>query len=157
EMWGDAQDLWVSARRIWNQHAYHVTNVTEGGMIPRIEPESWKPYNGRIYNTYRSNPRSFGVAPNLTVQAIQISPPSATCGQRPDEIDITVQISNSGDLRVGPGVTVGFYGDWGGGGAPAALSDGAGQPLEAVLTSSLEPGDVIFVTVRYNAANDSPM
>lgn len=157
EMWGDAQDLWVSARRIWNEHAYHVTNVTEGGMIPRIEPESWKPYNGRVYNTYRSNPRSFGVAPNLTVQAIQINSPSATCGQLTDEIDITVQISNIGDLRVGPGVTVGFYGDWGGGGAPAPLSDAAGQPLTATLTSSLEPGDVIFVTVSYNAANDTPM
>ncbi len=40
EVWGDASDLWVSARRIWNQHAYHVTNVTEGGMIPMYEPES---------------------------------------------------------------------------------------------------------------------
>ncbi|MCA9580000.1 MAG: hypothetical protein KC668_31445, partial [Myxococcales bacterium] len=115
EMWGDANDLWVSARRIWNQHAYHVTNVTEGGSIPRFEPESWKPYNGRLYNTYRSNPRSFGVAPNLVVQAIQITSPGATCGQLNDEIEITVQISNIGDLRVGPGVTVAFYGDWGGG------------------------------------------
>ncbi|MEZ4231608.1 MAG: CARDB domain-containing protein [Polyangiaceae bacterium] len=155
EMWGDANDLWVSARRIWNQHAYHVTNVTEGGSIPRFEPESWKPYNGRLYNTYRSNPRSFGVAPNLVVQAIQITSPGATCGQLNDEIEITVQISNIGDLRVGPGVTVAFYGDWGGGTTPA-LSDGSGQPLTATITSSLEPGDVIFLTVSYNAANDTP-
>ncbi|MCA9642932.1 MAG: hypothetical protein H6718_04630 [Polyangiaceae bacterium] len=155
EMWGDSNDLWVSARRIWNQHAYHVTNVTEGGSIPRFEPESWKPYNGRLYNTYRSNPRSFGVAPNLVVQAIQITSPGAACGQLNDQIEITVQISNIGDLRVGPGVTVAFYGDWGGGTTPP-LSDGAGQPLTTTITGSLEPGDVIFLTVSYNAANDTP-
>ena len=42
-----------------------MTNVTEGGSIPLHEPESWKPYNGRIYNTYRSQPRNYGVAPDL--------------------------------------------------------------------------------------------
>ena len=68
-VWGDPTDTWVSARRIWNQQAYHVTNVTEGGGIPAHEPESWKPWNGRIYNTYRSQPRSYGVAPDLRVVA----------------------------------------------------------------------------------------
>ncbi|MEZ4293813.1 MAG: VCBS repeat-containing protein [Polyangiaceae bacterium] len=33
-VWGDSSDSWVSARRVWNQHAYHVTNVTESGRIP---------------------------------------------------------------------------------------------------------------------------
>ncbi len=30
-------DSWVAAPRIWNQQAYHVTNVTESGAIPRVE------------------------------------------------------------------------------------------------------------------------
>lgn len=30
-------DNWVAAPRIWNQQAYHVTNVTEAGAIPRVE------------------------------------------------------------------------------------------------------------------------
>jgi L-ribulokinase len=55
--------LWVAARRIWNQHAYHVTNITEGAGVPRIEPKGWVPTNGRTYNIYRSNPRSYGVVP----------------------------------------------------------------------------------------------
>jgi len=29
-------DNWVAAPRIWNQQAYHVTNVTESGAIPRV-------------------------------------------------------------------------------------------------------------------------
>ena len=156
EVWGDASDLWVSARRIWNQHAYHVTNVTESGMIPMYEPESWNEYNGRVYNTYRSNPRSFGVAPDLMVDAIQVSSPDAECGTLSDQIDITARIANIGDLRVGPGIVVGFYGDWQAAGLNGPLHDAAGDPIVAVLQNSLEPGDSVMVSVNYNAANDTP-
>ena len=46
----DAQDRWIQARRIWNQHTYHVTNVREDGTIPQYEPPSWK-----SLNTFRTN------------------------------------------------------------------------------------------------------
>ncbi len=46
----DAEDRWIQARRIWNQHTYHVTNVREDGTIPAVEPPSW----GEL-NTYRTN------------------------------------------------------------------------------------------------------
>jgi hypothetical protein len=156
EVWGDANDNWVSARRIWNQHAYHVTNVTESGRVPMYEPESWKPYNGRVYNTYRSNPRSFGVAPDLTVQAIQVSSPDAVCGQLSDQIDIAVRIANVGDLRVGPGIVVGFYGDWSNPSMSGPLLDAVGAPLQFVLSTSLEPGNSIIVSVSFEAANNTP-
>jgi hypothetical protein len=156
EVWGDASDTWVSARRIWNQHAYHVTNVTEGGMVPVFEPESWNEYNGRIYNTYRSNPRSFGVAPDLTVQAVQVSSPDAVCGELSDQIDIAVRIANIGDLRVGPGTVVGFYGDWTGVPLTGPLHDFGGNPLTYVIQTSLEPGNSIIFSVNYNAAHDTP-
>jgi hypothetical protein len=42
---GDAQDRWVPARRIWNQHSYHVTNVHEDGTIPQVEPKHWLSHN----------------------------------------------------------------------------------------------------------------
>lgn len=32
---------WVATRRIWNQHTYHVTNVTESGGIPNRERPNW--------------------------------------------------------------------------------------------------------------------
>ena len=41
QVYRDAQDRWVQARRIWNQHAYHVTNVREDGTIPRIMAKHW--------------------------------------------------------------------------------------------------------------------
>ncbi len=41
----DVQDRWIPARRIWNQHTYHVTNVHEDGRIPQFEQPSWKQLN----------------------------------------------------------------------------------------------------------------
>jgi hypothetical protein len=45
----DEQDRWIQARRIWNQHTYHVTNVREDGTIPQDEPKSWE-----LLNTFRT-------------------------------------------------------------------------------------------------------
>ena len=41
----DVEDRWIQARRIWNQHAYHVTNVREDGTIPQFQPKSWQQLN----------------------------------------------------------------------------------------------------------------
>ena len=46
----DVDERWVGARRIWNQHTYHVTNVREDGTIPQVEPKSWQQLN-----TFRTN------------------------------------------------------------------------------------------------------
>ncbi|MGC4063724.1 MAG: VCBS repeat-containing protein [Polyangiaceae bacterium] len=110
EVFGDSSDAWVAARRVWNEHAYHVTNVLESGRIPAHEPESWKPWNGRFYNTYRSQPRNYDVAPDLTPTGVQVFSPNVACGKLSDEIQITALVRNQGDLRVGPGVTVEFFG-----------------------------------------------
>jgi len=49
-MLSDAKGRWVPTRRIWNQHAYHVTNVREDGTIPAKPDASWKKLN-----TFRAN------------------------------------------------------------------------------------------------------
>ena len=46
----DLQDRWIPARRIWNQHAYYVTNVREDGTIPAQPKPSWLGLN-----TFRAN------------------------------------------------------------------------------------------------------
>lgn len=157
-VWGDPTDTWVSARRIWNEQSYHVTNVTEGGAILSHEPESWKPWSGRLYNTYRSQPRSFGVAPDLTVVGIGVSSPDAKCGSLSDNIDIAFEIENAGDLRVGPGVVVRFFGTWDG--TEQALLGMNGMPLEVALQQSLEPGKSTILKVNfaksYNAKDSLP-
>ncbi|MEM6990359.1 MAG: hypothetical protein AAF721_07680 [Myxococcota bacterium] len=47
---GDPANRWVSARRIWNQHTYHVTNIGENGRVPTPEPHHWT-----RTNTFRTN------------------------------------------------------------------------------------------------------
>ncbi|HWB78611.1 MAG TPA: VCBS repeat-containing protein [Nannocystaceae bacterium] len=41
----DAEDRWIPARRIWNEHDYHVTNVREDGTIPAVQPKNWDTLN----------------------------------------------------------------------------------------------------------------
>lgn len=43
---------WVRTRKIWNQHAYHVTNVNEDGTIPVVERNNWLTPG---LNNYRQN------------------------------------------------------------------------------------------------------
>jgi hypothetical protein len=50
EVLQDAGKRWIPTRRIWNQHAYHVTNVREDGTIPAKMAKSWLKLN-----TFRTN------------------------------------------------------------------------------------------------------
>lgn len=38
---GDADHSWMPGRKIWNQHAYSITNVTDGGGIPAAPVANW--------------------------------------------------------------------------------------------------------------------
>ena len=53
----DADDRWIQARRIWNQHAYYVTNVREDSTIPQVPVDNWK-----VFNTFRTNAQIEGGA-----------------------------------------------------------------------------------------------
>jgi hypothetical protein len=157
EVWGDASDLWVSARRIWNEHAYHVTNVLESGGVPVREPESWRAYGGRTYNTYRSQPRSFGVAPDLTIVRVQLSSPDAACGMLGSRLELAVRIRNDGDVRVGADIPVGFFGEWDSPSLTEPLyADAAGTPLVVTLGRTLDPGASLILTVPYDSSTSSP-
>jgi hypothetical protein len=50
QVWRDRSDGWVPARRIWNQHTYHVTNIEEDGSLPLREVPAY-----RRLNTFRTN------------------------------------------------------------------------------------------------------
>lgn len=44
------KENWVATRRVWNQHSYHITNVSESGIVPAFEGAGWLDHN-----VYRSN------------------------------------------------------------------------------------------------------
>ena len=154
DVWGDPTDVWVAARRVWNQNAYHVTNVTEGSSIPQHEPESWKPYNGRLYNTHLSLaaaqlPESRRISRSRRSRSLS---PDVACGQLSDTITITVEVRNLGDLRAGAGVPLDFYGTWGT--KEQHLKDAAGDPLVYTLPNSIEAGGSVLVSVTFAPGNN---
>jgi len=54
---------WPSARKIWNQFTYHVTNIYDNGTVPRVEKNNWN-----FFNDFRTQ-SSTGIdpVPDLTV------------------------------------------------------------------------------------------
>lgn len=40
-VFGSANRDWVVTRKVWNQHAYAVTNIEEDGTVPRTNPRNW--------------------------------------------------------------------------------------------------------------------
>ena len=103
EVWRDKLDNWVATRPVWNQHAYHITNVSLLGGIPVTEPPSWLAPN----NSYRRNTQGGRelCAPDLELRAIEVD------ASRCPELTVSVWVVNTGCLGVGPGVNVAFGDD----------------------------------------------
>ncbi len=56
-VYGDAQDRWVPARDVWNQHAYDIDNVNDDGSVPTT-----RDYGFTTHNTWHSAIATDGVA-----------------------------------------------------------------------------------------------
>jgi hypothetical protein len=99
EIWEDAANNWVRTRRVWNQHAYHVTNITEDGQVPAQEDANW---NQPRLNNFRQNVQPDGLCDAADLQvSVTIGMCLPTAEQ---EVEITV--TNKGALGVGAGVDV---------------------------------------------------
>ncbi|MBZ5710242.1 FG-GAP-like repeat-containing protein [Nannocystis pusilla] len=98
-IFGDANNQWVRTRRIWNQHAYHVTNVAEDGTIPTVEASNWTTPG---LNNFRQNVQPEGefAAPDLVVSG------TTECF---DGFRAHARVRNLGQAAVPAGVPVGFY------------------------------------------------
>ena len=101
-MYGDANDRWVPTRKVWTQHAYHVTNATAAGNVPLTEDNNWMQPG---LNDYRKNAQGEGVfnAPNLTVElAVGLDKCSSSM------LVLRARVTNVGALGVHPGAVVEF-------------------------------------------------
>lgn len=99
-VFGDANDNWVSTRRIWNQHSYHITNINENGTVPDQEDSSWA-----AHNTYRLN--ALLTVPAQAAPDLVAADPSTFGEGCLGEVQAWVQ--NRGASRVGSGLPVSFY------------------------------------------------
>lgn len=98
DVWEDVSDNWVRTRCVWNQHGYHVTNITEDGDIPLFEEPNW---TDERLNNFRQNVQPAGLfdAPDMTLGEIDVT--TGECA-----FSFAVTVTNEGALAVPPGVLV---------------------------------------------------
>ncbi len=107
---GDAENAWVGTRTLWNQHAYHVTNICDPrdsacsasayyGQIPADETDNW---TVDWLNNFRQNVQDKGLfdAPDATVAL------SAGCTT---PVELRVSVRNLGMAGLPADVEVGVY------------------------------------------------
>jgi hypothetical protein len=103
-VYGDADDNWVSARQVWNQHAYSITNVNDDLSIPATPESNWPDYN-----SFRQGaPGSFNPTDAPNVYALAYSACQDACG---DTVTVYVQVANDGLVRAASTVPVRLYGE----------------------------------------------
>ncbi|MBN8609483.1 MAG: hypothetical protein J0L92_02805 [Deltaproteobacteria bacterium] len=119
----DAADRWVNSRRIWNQHAYYVTNTSEEGTVPRtsLAMSNWL---DPALNNFRQNVQGDlvpGASPDLTTGGSPLSCSDTTAV-------LQARVCNRGTEPVGSGVTVGFFvGDPAAGGTEICTGSSVGD------------------------------
>jgi len=126
-VFGGGDDAWMPTRRVWNQHAYSVTNVDEDGAIPAPPTPSWS----------APGPNTFLVNPVLgaTVRAIDATVRSAAYeASCPERIRLHAVVANRGTGDARAGIAVSFHG-----GAPAEA--GGVLLCETETTRVLGPGE----------------
>ncbi|QQR89591.1 MAG: VCBS repeat-containing protein [Myxococcales bacterium] len=101
EIWSSADDSWVRARPLWNQHTYHISNVNDDMTIPTEEIASWK-----THNTYRLNA---AVGDSLAAPDLGTDAGAVVCEDF--TMKLCIQLYNSGDVEVGAGIEVEFHRD----------------------------------------------
>jgi hypothetical protein len=102
---GDKDKSWRPGRKIWNQHAYNITNIGEYGEVP-MKPEA----NWAKYNNFRSGDLS--EADGLLAPDLQMLSPEGCvneCGG-PDIVNIWVQLGNTGGAPLLAGAVIEVYG-----------------------------------------------
>jgi hypothetical protein len=124
-VFGDESGTWVRTRRIWNEHAYHVTNVNEDGTIPAKEASNWTQPG---LNNFRQNkqPGSEFAAPDAVVTL------GAICSSRGYAIVATVR--NIGQAALPAGAVIGFYE----GAPPAGTKLGTGTTTKVLYPAESE-------------------
>lgn len=134
-IFGDDEGRWVRTRRVWNQHAYHVTNVEEDGSIPLFETPNWTVPG---LNNFRQNVQPEGEfsAPDLVPRVF------AEC--EPDRYALVGRVRNIGRAAVPEGVQVDFW---------AGDPDQGGTKLGTSMTTKvLYPAEAEDVVLELDAA-----
>ena len=155
-VYGDMNDEWVPTRRVWTQHAYHVTNADSNGNPPMAELDNW--LQPRL-NNYRQNVQGDGVfnAPDLTID-LSVALDMCNVGS----LVLRARVSNVGALGVPPGAIVTFHQGTtnagpvlGMGATTMPLLPGASTTVSIAVTAPMTDADY-YAEVDGTAATTTP-
>ncbi|MCP4571433.1 MAG: DUF11 domain-containing protein, partial [bacterium] len=129
-VYGSPEGGWAAARRVWNEHGYHVTNVRDDLTIPAVEARGWLEPGLNVYRAQAAGPAQQA---DLTTSRLRID--ASGC---PAEVGIAARIGNGGAVDAPP-VPVAFY----------LGHPDAGALLGVVATGAeLGPGELVDLTLR---------
>ena len=138
---GDASGTWRPSRPVWNQFAYHITNIDDDGAVPAVQESNWT-----RWNSFRAADSLAGRSSDLADLAVgDPEVCTLTCGD--GEVDVLVTVHNAGLYDV-TGVGVALVGD---GVAVATetvdLASGEGVTLGPYTLWPVEWGDELVVEI----------
>lgn len=129
-VYGDADQTWPPGRKIWNQHAYYITNVGDHGEIPSPTANNYS-----LYNSFRSG--DVGRPPSeywdLTTEILDVCEDECDDGK----VYVAARVANNGNIEAPAGL-------------PVSLRAGAGGPiLDSVLTTAAIPSGKTGELLRF--------
>lgn len=128
---------WVKTRPVWNQYAYHVTNITlQSGwwVVPTTESANWL-----SHNNYRQNVQGGALfpVPDLHVELTA----TTVC---PGEVRLVARVTNEGSAGAQAGVPVRFYRTDAGATNPPELIDTV-ETQDTLLPGAWERVSTVYV------------
>jgi hypothetical protein len=101
-VFGDADNSWRPGRKMWNQYAYHITNIDDDGSIPRVADLNWD-----TFNNFRSGDMLAGSGfstVDLTIDATDKCEAECDSGK----LVVWVNVGNSGAADLDVAASRGF-------------------------------------------------
>lgn len=142
-VYGDADRSWPPGRRIWNQHAYYITNVDDQGRAPTPTAN-----NFALYNSFRSGDVGRPPSEYWDIRAEVLDVCEDECDQ--GRLYVAAWPTNAGNVEVPAGVWM-------------SLRAGARGPIVSALqtTSAVPPGTtgdmVVFEVDAAAMAGQAPV
>ncbi|WP_169737650.1 Ig-like domain-containing protein, partial [Thermonema rossianum] len=157
---------WITARKIWNQHGYFVTNVNDDGTIPAMQQDPIIAGVNNVFNRFlvqttilKQNGIPTYAAPNAQISFDPNTDIDLT--NCPTTIDVTVTIYNTGSAALPEGVYITFFGGDPFNGTPPVLH--VAQTTQVVppagsttLTATFSPPGnnfQLFVLINHDGSN----
>jgi hypothetical protein len=135
-VYGDADNTWPPGRKIWNQHTYSITNVSDLGGIPNKYQANWIPG----FNSFRSGDAGQppGEYHDLQVEILGVCEDQCEMGQ----FFMAARVRNAGNVEAPAGL-------------PVTVRAGLGGPIVVTLdtTQPVPPGKTGEVLFFEFAAN----